>query len=374
MQHQRLERRVPVCTQGFKRYGPRLVMHAMSSLPTKGATDFGFNAPWPGPAEVIGVHFDDPPPAQRSIEYISQASYASLDGPSWIDLEAREPRNRDLDAGSLHRHLFRGRYSPIDHKTLSNLYASPDVEPSHEEEPPPDINLELENLADWNLNNNFSDLDALPCANYDPETDFDIEYQNLFASTVPASSIEETGREEELRIDFDLEPENLINWGPNVSCPALSALPFANVDIRTDLGSIHENASTFNVQMHPDLGTSRGYDSSTLYNNPSRSSQPKTTSISPPAPSASTSILPNDLPLGPPQTSSEPSISQSLLHAPPKADPLPLPPASNFCCPNCRGKFSSRLRLEYVLSSHKSLPKLISNPQKPRKDSQAISL
>ena len=143
--------------------------------------------------------------------------------------------------------------------------------------------LEFEDLAEWNVDEYLSGLDALPFANFDLETNYDLEYQNLNASAVPASP---------------------------------------------DLGANHEQDPLAGCDHSGEL------------------TQPETLWTSPFAPSASISVAPNDVCLNTLRTNIETSISHPPTQAPPKPESLPLPPAPTLRCPNCPRKFSSRARLE----------------------------
>ena len=213
---------------------------------------------------------------------------------------------------------------------------------------PFDINLEAGDPGAWDSYADSSSLGALPFANVDLETNFDLQYPGLNASTVPVSSDLEPSREEEDPLDIDLELGNPVDRDSNVYQSNSRALPFTSSDLQTYLAFDPQNSSPPNLQATSDLVPSRKDDFRTWCNNPSSSSHSEMVSNLPSAPSAPNTGLPNDQTLSPLRTTVEPLVSHPHSQAPQKSEslPLPLPPAPNLRCPNCPRKFSSRVRLE----------------------------
>lgn len=176
-----------------------------------------------------------------------------------------------------------------------------------------DTDLERGRSVNWDPNSDLSSLAALPFVNIDLPTGFDLDFQNSTPYTVPSS---------------------------------LGALPFANVDLQKDFGLDHQNCEESAMPSSSDVGLDHDKDFLAGCEHTSKSSQPGMASTSTPAPCASTTIPPTDLPLSPPSTNAVPPVSQSSSQVPPNNAYVPLPSAPSFRCSACPRKFSSRLRLE----------------------------
>ena len=146
--------------------------------------------------------------------------------------------------------------------------------------------------------------------------------------------------------DIDLEVGNPGERDSNVDFSDLGALPFANVDLETYFDIDCENSDASTVPTNLVLGPSREKNSPAGCNNPGPSNQLETTSALPSTSSASINPPPNDERLGPLRTIPLPSSTPLPLQATQKPDSLPLPPAPNLRCPHCPRKFTSRIRLE----------------------------
>ena len=199
---------------------------------------------------------------------------------------------------------------------------------------------------DWDANLDLSDLGALPFANVDFETIFDLDHQNLTASSVPVSSALKPSREEEFPLGNSLELGVPVDEDLNACLSGSRALHSGNSDALTNITFDHQNSSPTDLPATSDPVPSRKDDFLAWCTNPSISSQPEMVSNPPSAPSAFSNEQPDVLISSRLPTNVEPSISHPQSQALEK--PLPLPPAPNFRCPNCPRKFSSRARLESV--------------------------
>ena len=226
----------------------------------------------------------------------------------------------------------------------SHMPEVPELDP--ESGSPFNIDLETGHPWDWDSNLDLSGLGALPFANVDLETSFDLDHQTSNVSIVQASSDLEPSCNEEFPLDIGLGVVNSVDGHSDVYLSGSRALPFVNPDLQTNLDLDHQDPNTFAVPAYLDLGPNHGTDSFVGINNPDRTSQQGMGSMSLPAPLTRTTISSSCQPLSPLRTNFVPSISSSQAQAPPKPESLPLPPAPTLRCPNCPRKFSSRVRLE----------------------------
>ena len=108
---------------------------------------------------------------------------------------------------------------------------------------PFNISLETGNAWDWDSNLDLLGLGALPFANVDFETNFDLDHQTSNVSTVPVSSDLESYREEDFPLDLDLELGNPVDRDLNAYLSGSRALPVASSDLQTTFAFDHQNSS-----------------------------------------------------------------------------------------------------------------------------------
>ena len=119
------------------------------------------------------------------------------------------------------------------------------------------IDLETGIPWDWDSNLDLSGLGELPFADVDLQTNLDSDYQNPVASTVQASSDLEPSRDTGFPLEIGLGLGNPVDGDSDVYLSGSRAWPFVNSDLQTEFDFDNQNSIASTLPVSSHLELSR---------------------------------------------------------------------------------------------------------------------